>query len=378
MFTQYGLEGTDGIVAELTRRLDSMEDFVGDTRLMGFHVDGADTDHDELAAIDGGSRAVTLTLDDAFAEGRRVNDHAQGQIAGRLRVPRPMFDRLRDEHPDILKDLVGKLFVREPEKRMLRTLDGNVRAFLSNKYRRLDNYDLMERSILPALGDLGDRMQIQSLGLTDTRMYVKFIFPELTVNLGGSDLSAGLAVSNSEVGAGALAVEPFVYTWICTNGMIMGVRSLAEFGLRKYHVGRTLDEDAASLGLFSDRTLALDDEAFFSAVYDLVKNASSGIQFAEIASRLRELAETDVVRKDESATLVVERLGKAHQLRETEQANIMQHLIAGGDLSAWGFVSAVTRAAQDAGDYDRATELERIGGKLTEMRERDWRALAKA
>jgi len=40
--------------------------------------------------------------------------------------------------------------------------------------------------------------------------------------------------------------------------------------------------------------------------------------------------------------------------------------------------SAVTRAAQDLESYDRATELEYIGGKIIELPQTDWERLAVA
>jgi hypothetical protein len=36
---------------------------------------------------------------------------------------------------------------------------------------------------------------------------------------------------------------------------------------------------------------------------------------------------------------------------------VLKHLILGGSLTTWGLANAVTRAAQDAESYDRATEL---------------------
>lgn len=36
----------------------------------------------------------------------------------------------------------------------------------------------------------------------------------------------------------------------------------------------------------------------------------------------------------------------------------------GNDYSHFGLVNAVTRSSQDVADYNRATELERIGGTL--------------
>jgi hypothetical protein len=36
-------------------------------------------------------------------------------------------------------------------------------------------------------------------------------------------------------------------------------------------------------------------------------------------------------------------------------------------LSQWGLVNAITRTSQDVTDYDRATELERLGGVVLDM-----------
>lgn len=44
--------------------------------------------------------------------------------------------------------------------------------------------------------------------------------------------------------------------------------------------------------------------------------------------------------------------------------SILRHFIMGNDFSHFGLVNAVTRSSQDVADYNRATELERIGGTL--------------
>lgn len=48
----------------------------------------------------------------------------------------------------------------------------------------------------------------------------------------------------------------------------------------------------------------------------------------------------------------------------------MRHLINDGDLSHYGLTNAITRAAQDATSYDRAVELEEVGGVFLHMPER--------
>ena len=52
--------------------------------------------------------------------------------------------------------------------------------------------------------------------------------------------------------------------------------------------------------------------------------------------------------------------------------------VAGGDLSAYGVVNAVTHSAEDVEDYDRATEFEALGGKLIELSSSEWKEIAEA
>ena len=62
----------------------------------------------------------------------------------------------------------------------------------------------------------------------------------------------------------------------------------------------------------------------------------------------------------------VEVLGDKYVLNKIERASILRHFIMGNDFSAFGLVNAVTRSSQDIADYNRATELERMGGMLLE------------
>lgn len=358
--TPTSLDSFAAHVEELAKR---QEDFVSDTRKVGYFVEEANDEDGN--AIEGRVQGrTTLTIDDVV-DGNgdmrefEVNDHAHRQIAARLEIPFKFYERLRETHPDLLQHDVQELLIREPQRRMVRTLDGNARAFLSNKYRRLDNYELLRFAIVPALGET--ECTIQATHLTDLRMYVKVLFPQLEdhVKNVGDIVQAGLLITNSEVGAGALNVEPLAFRLICLNGMVVPVGDFAEWGIRRQHVGRQVDDTNGDV--FSERTLALDDAAFYSKVKDVVANAADGIKFAAIVDKMRDLADVKV---EGDPVEAVERLANRYNVTQGEQASIMEHLIEGADLSMWGYVNAVTRTAQDAGSYDRQVDLERIGGTM--------------
>jgi hypothetical protein len=68
----------------------------------------------------------------------RITDHCHQQIASRLQIPAKYYKRLLADHADLVMQNVNTLFEREPELRMIRTIENkadgirNARAFLSN------------------------------------------------------------------------------------------------------------------------------------------------------------------------------------------------------------------------------------------------------
>jgi hypothetical protein len=177
-------------------------------------------------------------------------------------------------------------------------------------------------------------------------------------------------VSNSEVGLGRLRVEELDYRLVCTNGMIR------EAAIRKTHVGRRgeqLDALEEAREYFRDETRKADDRAFFLKVGDAVGAMFNAERFNKRLNQYRE-AETRTIDADPVA--VVEVAAKRFDLNDAERTSVLTHLIRGGDLTQWGLANAVTRTAQDVEGYDRATELEGLGGAVIQLNPTDWRALA--
>ena len=74
----------------------------------------------------------------------------------------------------------------------------------------------------------------------------------------------------------------------------------------------------------------------------------------------------------------VEVASKTFNLNQGESDGVLNHLIRGGDLSAYGLLNAITRTAQDVESYDRSTELEAIGSKVLALPKSTWREIALA
>jgi hypothetical protein len=292
---------------------------------------------------------------------------ARRQLAEKLKIPHAYFERMRTEQPELLdRNVNAWLDKEENERHLLRTLDGKVRAVLSERYRRLDNYDLLEH-VLPTLQQLPEA-RLESAELTETRLYLKVVTPRISFEVAPGDVvQAGVVVSNSEVGCGMLSVQPLAFRLVCSNGLIASDRML-----RKTHVGRPLDSEQPTGVVFKDDTLQADDRAFFLRVRDVVEMAVSESTLRLVGEKLRRTREMALTGDPVQA---VEVLAQRHGLTETERAGVLRSLIEGGDLSGFGLVNAVTHFSQQVADYDRATELESLGGRLVESPASDWKSL---
>lgn len=293
---------------------------------------------------------------------------ARRQLAEKLKIPYAYFERMRTEQPELLdRNVNAWLSKEEGERQLLRTLDGQVRAVLSERYRRLDNLDLVEH-VLPALQALPEA-RFESVELTETRLYLKVVSPRIEFEVAPGDVvQAGVVVSNSEVGCGMLSVQPLVFRLVCRNGLIASDKSL-----RKQHVGRALESEQASGVVFKGDTLQADDRAFFLRVRDTVAAAVSEATLRTVGEKLRRTREMRIA---DDPVKSVEVLAQRHALTDGERAGVLSRLIEGGELSGYGLVNAVTGYAQQAADYDRATELEALGGRLVEQSATEWGALA--
>lgn len=336
---------------ELQRQSEAKQDFIADTRVLEMTPTG------------------DLTLQGETTQEFPLADHAHSQIAQRLDIPAKYYNRMRSAAPELLAANVNKWFQSQPERRMIRTLDGNARAFLSDRYRRLDNFDLAE-AVLPVLGEMGEGIQIVSAEMTQRRMYIKAINTRLELEVKEGDaVQAGICITNSEVGLGSLKVEPLIFRLVCLNGMIS-----QDFSTKKYHVGRAA-EDGDAFELYSDDTLKADDKAFFLKVQDTVRAAVDIAKFSTIVDKMKEATERKI---EGNPVAAVEVLSEKFGYSNDEKAGVLTHLIQGADLSAYGMLNAITRTSQDLEDYDRATELERDGSKVLALPQSTWKAIATA
>ena len=118
----------------------------------------------------------------------------------------------------------------------------------------------------------------------------------------------------------------------------------------------------------SDETKIKTDKAFWSQVKDVVTSTIDIAKFESIVNSYAEKADIEVA----SPARAVEVTSNLFGLSGEEGNTMLQHLCEGGDYSQWGIANSVTRMAHDEESYDRAVELEEIGGQVMELKQKVW------
>ena len=119
------------LAAEITRQQSAKEDYVVNTGNLRLESYGPDLTLRVLDS-DGADRIEPL----------EIGDIAHRQIGTHLSIPAKYYERMRSEDPGLLAHNVNTWLERTPAQRMIRVLDGKARAYLSNRYLRMDNYSI--------------------------------------------------------------------------------------------------------------------------------------------------------------------------------------------------------------------------------------------
>jgi hypothetical protein len=355
------------LATEIERRRDAKKDYLVPANYL------------RLAAADDSS--VKLCVGDNQLG---INATAHGQIQEYCDIPPKYYRRMLADAPRLLAVNVNQWLVGKSETRMVRTLDGQARALLSDGYRRLENEELAE-TVLPVLADLN--LDIMSCQITDRRLYIKAVDSAVTRELKAQGAHFGdgghtivkmriacpaITIANSEIGEGRLSVLGGLYDGFCSNLASFGERSL-----RKTHVGKrhALAAEDELFELLSDETKKKTDEALWLQVRDTVKLVFDRAKFDALVDRV----EGTIADKIEGDPVkVVALTAKKFGATEEQGKSVLRHLIEGGSLSRFGLYNAVTRMAQDVEDYDEATRFESVGGKIVELPRTEWTALSQA
>lgn len=310
-----------------------------------------------------------------------ITENCHRQIAGRLQIPWKYYGRLLEDHPDLVITQVNALFEREPQTRLLRTLDNKARAFLSDRYRTIDNDEVIEQ-VLPPIVKGEHASQLLSSNVTENNMYIKVLFTgdELAQEIGTTRngtpdiVRPGALIRNSETGHGSMEIDGFFYRDFCLNGCVFGKMDI--FNYNRRHVGGKIATVNGDFEVFTDETKRKQNELLIAELTDSLTAVTDVENVRKMGDALRATKEGPQVK---DAFAAVDQLAKEVPIRDGEKQDIISNLLTDGDMTRWGMLNAVTKVANtDAVDYERACELENIGAQILDMQMNQWNRVAVA
>jgi hypothetical protein len=300
-----------------------------------------------------------------------LNDWSSSQLANSLSIPAEYFGMLLKNNSDLAAANANYGFLRNHEikqSRLVRTVDGTVRAFLSNKYKIIDSGRVLE-TIYPILEQAG--FEVVSCDITDRKFYLKVLSQKLVTEIKkGDSVAFGFVISNSDVGAGAFAIEGFVMRLVCTNGLI------ADRMISKRHLGARLDD---TFDLLSMDTINADNDVYFRKLYDITNETVKMSKFDSLINSMRDASERKLNNFD--LEQVVDVTMRTVRVSGTEnKKSILDNLASGAHgagLTQWGLVNAFTYSANRSGlGYEESTNLEKAGGDILNLTANQWRKIA--
>jgi hypothetical protein len=310
----------------------------------------------------------------------RPTDVADEGIASKLTIPSAYLKRLRKDRPDLYDANVNgwlhggpsdsnRHYEPDSRKFLLRAFRGDdggegvARAFLSDAYGIIDNFDVLVAA-MDGIKQSGAAAVIDRCDLSDRRMYVRVSAPEVAAlapqllagyrspfsGQSGDELPivhAGFVISNSEVGNGAYTLTPQVVVKVCSNGMTRTVDAM-----RRTHIGERMGEGVVTWSQGTERKAL---ELISSMTKDAVATFLDVSYVERVVAEVTEQAVVPV--RVEAVTEVTKRL----KFSEEEVSGVLDHFIRGGQTTAGGVMNAVTSFSQEIRDVERAYEVEALG-----------------
>jgi hypothetical protein len=127
-----------------------------------------------------------------------LNEVSHIQVADKFGIPKRYYDDMA-QVPGLRSHNVNAWLEKAPDrKKLVRTLDGKARAFLSDRFQVLDNFMILS-TFLPIVHDFSN-VKIMSTSLTERKMYIQVVFPTLQAEVRVGDVvQSGIILTNSEV-----------------------------------------------------------------------------------------------------------------------------------------------------------------------------------
>lgn len=299
-----------------------------------------------------GPRPANSEYDAPVAMSVHPNALAQLVERGPAAMPMKYVRELQESQwgRELLADSLARIYANSEERYLARSYGGQLRGFLSSSYRRLDSRPLLD-SFAQAVAKVG-AVPIEGY-VTDTRVTLKALMPQVYEPVPGEVVALGLAWGNSDYGNGAHSLRIFMLRLWCTN------YAIGDESLRQIHLGASLGEDMN----YSDRTYRLDTARSASMIRDTV-DMTLGPDGVYRALEAVKQANEDKVDPKQVGAYLKKRLGAgmATQVADAFSSADVEMMPPG--QTRWRLSNAISWVAGQTADTESKLDLMRAAGEV--------------
>lgn len=344
-------------------------DLVVPARKMRFSGGQLVVDGVEVELEDSGVTDVNGVYDptDVFDEG----------VADKLKIPLPYVRRMRKERTDLYDVNANGWLAADDRSFMLRLFvskddsPGVARAMLSDKYRIIDNLDVLT-AILRGIKQVDAQVEVKRCDLSERNMLVKIWAPSVRAHAGslfrgytspysgksGDELPfvfAGFVARNSETGNGRNTLTAEVTAEVCTNGMTQTQDMIGDV-----HLGGTMDEGIVR---WSSETMRKHLDLITSKAQDAAATFLDTAYLEKVIERMQDKADHRLA----DPRTAIEKVSKQLGFDQETTAGVFDHFIRGGLVTSGAVMHAVTSYSQTIEDPDKALKVNSQGVRAMEL-----------
>lgn len=332
------------LVAELNRQQNNKYDIVLDSRTA-------------VAVPEPGRITLNIPIGNTLT-GMPLTDWAKTQLAQKFEIPERYYRKMEEEKEfELLATNINKWTIKTPKKIMVRTLDRNIRGIMSDRFKVIENRDVL---MIALDAFTKNQATVLRADISDRNLFIKVVTHKMQGEIKVGDIiQGGLMIRNSEVGASRLAIQPFLNRLACTNGMIIS-ENIRGTGFSTIHLGQRKKE---GMYQFSEQTMNLETATIFSKIRDVINQTLSPGWFESTMNAIKTAAQNKVPLAETAISNIVQMNG----LSDTTRDNILKAYLGEPDPSQWGIINAVTSAAKMVTVPEDRIKMEEIGGSLALM-----------
>lgn len=306
-------------------------------------------------AFEATSDALAVRLGNGAGMERGIHRHALAQMSAKAGIPSAYVAELAAEagwKRDLAAHTLNTHYHagESNTRHLVRSVKGEVRGFLSDRYRRLDSRPLLDT--FAAECQRVGAVPVEG-SASDLRWSLKAFLPMVFEPVPNEVLCVGVEIGNSDFGSAKFTLRMFIWRLWCTNLATM------EDSLATVHLGKVLSDDIE----FSNKTYALDTRTSVSATKDVVAGLLGPAKVNGLLETIKRADEKKIEWKTLRAQLAKKLLKEEMKAVEDAWKTEDVTMLPSGE-SAWRASNAVSWVAGKADDADRRLELQRIAGEI--------------